>query len=329
MNESLMAIEMWWKGVYDDLLKCYDQDGHLLGEAMSYLMARHGKQVRPMICLLVADALSDEPRCGVLPAVSCELVHIYSLIHDDLPAMDNASTRRGVPSLHEAMDEATAILAGDALLSDAFGWLVGRRRHQTSKSLNLSWELSPYQQGAMVRVLAEQIGSQGMVLGQSYDIHSDEHVMSLDDMTECSDLINHFHPSLKTYMHINRLKTGSLFAAALMMGALSASEDLDIDSEIIQTLKRCGWVFGMMYQFADDRCDMMADDSSEDSVAAQLSSEQVDQIFDQMKQSLWSGLTTCADHDHQSGLFHKWQVLFEYMMSILSQMNDSGVLQPT
>jgi len=162
-----------------------------LATAMRYSTLGGGKRIRPMMALAAAHAAAESKspegatewaRLAMPAALAIEFVHCYSLIHDDLPSMDNDDFRRGKPSCHKAFDEATAILAGDALLSDAF-LLLADAKHNVA---------------AQVKALAHAVGSQGMVAGQSLDLQ-----------------FGNRHPNT------NALKTGALFECACLLGGLS------------------------------------------------------------------------------------------------------------
>ena len=153
------------------------------------------------------------------PAAALELVHNYSLIHDDLPAMDDDELRRGRPTVHVAFDEASAILAGDALLTEAFFLLAQA-------------PLAAEQRIKMVEILSAAAGYRGMVGGQAGDIHPpDAHA--------------------DTVMRIHDLKTGQLITAAVLLGGLAA----EVDGEALEKLKTYGACVGLAFQLADDLLD--------------------------------------------------------------------------
>jgi farnesyl diphosphate synthase len=157
----------------------------------------------------------------MMPALALEIFHTYSLIHDDLPAMDDADLRRGEPTLHTRYDEALAILAGDALNTHAFE-LLSRSAFRADVRIEL------------VRILAENGGSGGMVLGQAIDLHFEKTPLNLEQVVE---------------LHIN--KTAKLIAAALEMGAVI----VDLPAEIRKELYRFGIDLGLLFQVQDDILD--------------------------------------------------------------------------
>lgn len=241
MNEHIRQIEQIWQTSYHQVALHYGKQSHPLGEAISYVLAKPGKQLRPMLCLLCCDALSSSPHTALPPAIACELIHTYSLIHDDLPAMDNATTRRGQAAVHVSCGEATAILTGDALLTDAFGWIAG--------SWSIEYGLSHQQKIEMIAILSTLTGSKGMVLGQIYDIQGPPAMAC----TSYESVLTTLPEELKAYGITNLLKTGALFAAALMMGAVAAGYDRQ--SPTVQTLKAAGFELGVSFQISDDLCD--------------------------------------------------------------------------
>jgi geranylgeranyl pyrophosphate synthase len=200
-----------------------------LHESMRYAVLGGGKRLRPIIVYasgaalgVTADAL-DGPACAV------ELIHAYSLIHDDLPAMDNDDLRRGKPSCHRAYNEATAILAGDALQALAFYILS----HDPAIAAGLQMRL------AMIETLALAAGSRGMVGGQAIDLAA---VGQKLDIAELED------------MHIH--KTGALIHAAIRLAALSAP---DLDNDTQHRLDHYAKCVGLAFQIHDDILDVEGD----------------------------------------------------------------------
>jgi geranylgeranyl pyrophosphate synthase len=201
----------------------YDEKGGLFQEAILYSLLGPGKRLRPQlayICALAADSkTSEEVWQLVLPAMrAVEMVHCYSLVHDDLPAMDNDDYRRGRLSCHKKFSEATAILVGDALIADAFDVL------STSK----------YNVGQQMQELARAIGSRGMVLGQQRDLAA-----TTSDTT------------WEQWNAIHALKTGRLFECACVMGGLS----VDAPVHVVEELREFARSFGIAFQLRDDLID--------------------------------------------------------------------------
>ena len=200
-----------------------------LHEAMRYSSLEGGKRVRPALTYLTGQVLGVAPAALDGPACAVELIHVYSLIHDDLPAMDNDALRRGKPTCHIQFDEATAILAGDALQALAFYILV----HDPDMVDDARTRLQ------MVETLAQAGGSRGMAGGQAIDLAAVGKSVSLAELEN---------------MHIH--KTGALIRASVRLGALSAPE---IDSEIMERLDHYAKCVGLAFQIRDDILDVEGD----------------------------------------------------------------------
>ena len=202
-----------------------------LHDAMRYSVFAGGKRIRPVLMLAACEAVGGEVK-NVLPAAcAIEMIHTYSLIHDDLPAMDDDDLRRGNPTNHKVYGEATAILAGDGLLTEAFILL----------SNGSVWDdISADRCREVIHILAKSSGSRGMVGGQIVDMEMEEKPIDL--------------PTLE-YIHTH--KTGALILAAIEVGALlgGASE------EQRRALCRYGEAAGLAFQIADDVLDIVADQS--------------------------------------------------------------------
>jgi geranylgeranyl diphosphate synthase type II len=208
-----------------------DARATVLQEAMHYALFPGGKRVRPLIVLCVAEALGGSQREALPSAVALELLHNYTLIHDDLPCMDNDMYRRGKPTCHVRFGEATALLAGDALLTLAF--------EQASCSVHAP--------AAVVRLLSEVGGGHGVIGGQVADLAA----MSSEEVSE-DDI---------TFIHQN--KTAALFRAAAMLGGYAAGKEACADD--MAALSCFGQSLGMAFQYVDDLLDD-GDDSAFSSV---------------------------------------------------------------
>ena len=200
-----------------------------LHEAMRYSVLGGGKRVRPILVYATGAALGVSADALDGPACAAELIHAYSLIHDDLPPMDNDELRRGKPTCHRAFDEATAILAGDALQTLAFYILA----HDPAMQIEARARL------AMIETLALAAGSRGMVGGQAIDCAA---VGCSLDIAELED------------MHIH--KTGALIRAAVKLGALSAPE---LDPGTPHQLDHYAKCVGLAFQIRDDILDVEGD----------------------------------------------------------------------
>ncbi|MCH8550577.1 MAG: polyprenyl synthetase family protein [Natronospirillum sp.] len=197
-----------------------------LREAVNYALLGSGKRIRPLLCHAAARALGSTGDLWLQPALGLELIHTYSLVHDDLPAMDNDAWRRGRPTAHIAFDEATAILVGDALQALAFQVLTEADSQLSTSEQQLHW----------VRLLSSAAGGQGMVDGQAMD---------------CAATGG--HSSLEALETMHRNKTGALIRAAVAMGAW-CSEQPPADTEL-QALDTYGAAIGLAFQVVDDVLD--------------------------------------------------------------------------
>ena len=197
-----------------------------LVSAMRYSLFAGGKRIRPILVLAAAAAAGGDEEAALQAACAVELVHTYSLIHDDLPAMDDDDLRRGRPTCHKVYDEGTAILAGDALLTMAFD-ILSARGDGLQDNLRLR----------MVQELSRAAGWKGMVGGQQVDMDSEG--------TE---------PDLPTLEYIHTHKTGALIRCCMMLGGLSA----DADEKTFRTLSGYGEKVGLAFQVVDDILDVTA-----------------------------------------------------------------------
>ncbi|MBP1773809.1 MAG: Polyprenyl synthetase [Holophagaceae bacterium] len=199
-----------------------------LGEAVRYSLEAGGKRVRPVLCLLACEAVGGTVDQALPGALALEYVHTYSLIHDDLPAMDDDDLRRGRPTNHKVFGEGHAILAGDALLTEAFGVLAAA-------------DLEPVRRAEALALLAEGAGWRGMAGGQALDLEG-EALAEYD--------LNHLRL-------IHRLKTGALLRASLEIGAVLGGAS---PSER-QSLRAYGEAIGLAFQIQDDILDATATDA--------------------------------------------------------------------
>ena len=199
-----------------------------LRDAMKYGLLLGGKRVRPFLVYATGKMLGAETTALDYAAAAIESIHAYSLIHDDLPAMDNDELRRGQPTCHIAFDEATAILAGDALQAFAFEILTD------------SPSLSAEQKLQLVKVLAQASGVRGMCLGQSLDLISEHKQVNLAELEL-----------------IHRNKTGALLTAALKLGFICSPHFKN--KELEQQLERYSQAIGLAFQVQDDILDIEGD----------------------------------------------------------------------
>ena len=198
-----------------------------LARAMRHSLLGGGKRLRPVLALLAAEACGGDPRATLPAACALEMVHTYSLIHDDLPCMDDDDLRRGRPTCHKVFGEATALLAGDTLLTLAFE-VVAR-------------DVEPKQAAAdCVLALAEGAGPSGMAGGQMADLQAEGRT----DVT------------LEGLEAIHRRKTGALLRASLRMGGIIAGADV----EKLRALDAYGHAVGLAFQIVDDLLDVQGDE---------------------------------------------------------------------
>ena len=191
--------------------------------AMEYSLLAGGKRLRPVLCLSCAAMCGLEEATALPFAAAIELIHTYSLVHDDLPAMDNDDLRRGIPTNHKAFDEATAILAGDALLTEAFVCMAGTR-------------LPPERVLAALTELARAAGAVGMVGGQMLDM----------------EYAGAGKADIQELAAMHARKTGELLRASCLCGGLLAG----IEAERATALARYGTAFGTAFQIVDDILDV-------------------------------------------------------------------------
>ena len=191
--------------------------------AVRYVMQAGGKRVRPLVTMLAAEALGCDPIAALPAATAAEFVHTYSLVHDDLPCMDNDDFRRGRPTAHKQFGEAVALLAGDALLTDAFSIIAAAEK------------IAPANRVVIVKELADAAGGGGMVGGQALDLHWTARRGATREVLD--------------ELHLK--KTGYLLGAAAAMGALSAAAD----HTVVERFRRFGRLLGLAFQIRDDLID--------------------------------------------------------------------------
>lgn len=208
-----------------------------LHTAMRYSLQAGGKRLRPVLVLAAAELGGDQDDTALPAAVALECLHTYSLIHDDLPCMDNDDLRRGRPTAHRQFDEATALLAGDALLTHAFALLAE------------SYADRPFLAHALIRELADAAGSRRLIGGQMADLLAEK-----DPAATAEDL---------EFIHLN--KTAAMIEAALVMGgwvgARAAGPQSSENGEppTLPALRRTGRHLGLAFQITDDILDATAD----------------------------------------------------------------------
>lgn len=233
MNERMIQAEAYLercrKEIDQALDRCMSQSttSERLRDTMRYSVLGGGKRVRPALCLAAAKAMGANEETALAPACALELIHAYSLVHDDLPAMDDDDLRRGRPTAHIAFDEASAILAGDALQSLAF------------TLLSEAPGLTDRQRVVMVSELARASGHEGMVGGQAIDLESVGQQLNVEQLET---------------MH--RHKTGALIEASVRLGALTAET---VTERQLSDLSDYASALGLAFQVQDDLLDIEGD----------------------------------------------------------------------
>ena len=214
--------------LFEHLLKAPEDARARLYDAMRHAAVGGGKRLRPLLLVTIAELFGVERGAAIRAAGAVEAIHVYSLIHDDLPAMDDDDLRRGKPTVHKAFDEATAVLAGDSLHALAFELLADEAVHG-----------DPFVRIELVRILAEASGPDGMAGGQMMDLEADKQGYDLHTVTR-----------------LQQLKTGALITASVEMGAA-----LGRASEEARTALR-GYArdIGLAFQIADDLMDVEGDE---------------------------------------------------------------------
>jgi geranylgeranyl diphosphate synthase type II len=212
MNDYLQRLTA---SVDRELLNGIQPQNGTLEAAMHYALTVSGKRLRPLLFLTLLDACGKEAERFISLACALEIIHTYSLIHDDLPVMDNDDLRRGMPTVHKKFNEAMALLAGDTLLTFAFEKIAAA-------------PLAAEKVVAMMGIITRCIGKEGMAQGQALDLE--------------------FSGQAGTIAEIHRLKTAELIKGSLLAAAVVA----DFDSQRRQLLDRAGIALGMGFQLADD-----------------------------------------------------------------------------
>lgn len=205
----------------DLLPKCANGQDEVV-EAMKYSLVNGGKRLRPVLCLEFAKACGGDRFDALDFACAVEYIHTYSLIHDDLPCMDDDDMRRGKPSCHKQFGEATALLAGDALLTHAFQIVAGAELDDSKIALACG-------------LLAQNAGVQGMVGGQVIDLKYESE-----------------SPDLRQLLSVHRLKTGALISAACLLGCIAAGAD----DKKIAAASAYAYDLGIAFQIKDDILDV-------------------------------------------------------------------------
>ncbi len=228
-QEKMQAQQLRFESVLEQQLSYRTNTPKRLHEAICYSALDGGKRIRPLLVYAAGEAVGVAQELLDIPAVAIELIHVYSLIHDDLPAMDDDDLRRGKPSNHKAFDEATAILAGDALQAMAFNLLATSPLFDVSAETRLT----------LIHELSQAAGIAGMVGGQAIDLDSVDKTLSLSELE-----------------NMHRCKTGALIRASVLMPAYCSSQ---VTPEQIKQLEHFADCIGLAFQVQDDILDIESD----------------------------------------------------------------------
>jgi len=234
---STVPFSSWMSEVQADVeaallafLPAADAQPTKLHQAMRYTALGGGKRVRPLLVYASGALFGADAASLARAACALEMIHVYSLVHDDMPCMDDDALRRGKPTVHVAYDEATALLVGDTLQARAFEVLAGDD------------SLPPARLVGMLRLLAEAAGSSGMCGGQAIDLDSVGLALTLEQLE-----------------HMHQLKTGALLRASVLLGALCGK---DLGAAELDALKAYSKAVGLAFQVVDDVLDATADSAT-------------------------------------------------------------------
>ena len=229
LKDALSSCQSRVNSFLSDYMKNLPEVSPILREAMTYGVLLGGKRVRPFLVYTTAELLGGDLKVADAPAAAIECIHAYSLIHDDLPAMDNDELRRGHPTVHVKFGEAQAILAGDALQSQAFEILSHAKMPE-----NLLRN-----QVEMLAVLSRGSGYQGMCGGQEIDLDSEGRLISQEELEK-----------------LHRHKTGALIESAVLLGTLCVPE---VSDKVRNALVAYSRAIGLAFQVWDDVLDIISD----------------------------------------------------------------------
>ena len=228
---SISSLRQHFESSWQDFISTHYVYEGLLAEACLYALQGAGKRTRPILYMLFAQSFGKDLTQSQLmvPAFALEMIHTYSLVHDDLPIFDDDDMRRGRPTVHVKYDQATALLVGDALLSDAWALLSGEFCQESLDRDGIAQRMQ------MIRALSLAVGSHGMVQGQMLD-----HMWTNKPGYSQMDL-----------QALHQKKTGDLIAAACKMGSLAAGAN----SELVTVAELFGSKIGLAFQVIDDLLD--------------------------------------------------------------------------
>lgn len=254
-------------------------DTEVLWESMRYSIVAGGKRIRPALTLLFCEELGGRREVALPYACAVEMIHTYSLIHDDLPAMDNDDLRRGKPTNHKVFGEARAILAGDALLTLAFETAAGNPGSSGEENL------------AAIRLLAGAVGASGMVGGQEIDLEGEEKPKSYDKL-----------------LRMHRLKTGALIEASVLLGVLAAGRAGE--KTLAAAAQHYADAIGLTFQIVDDILDYTASSGNTGKTSSDLRNGKTtflsfmppEEAFDRAVELTAEGIRAIAGYDSDGSL---------------------------
>jgi farnesyl diphosphate synthase len=229
-QDWMKAVQADAEGALDRFLPAASQVPAKLHDAMRYTALGGGKRVRPLLVHASGALFGADADALARAASAVEMIHVYSLVHDDMPCMDDDALRRGKPTVHVAYDEATALLVGDALQAQAFEVLAGTTTVPAARTVT------------MLRLLAEAAGSKGMCGGQAIDLDSVGISLTLDQLER---------------MH--QLKTGAMLRVSVLLGALAGRDLASHEQEALGAYSRA---IGLAFQVVDDILDATADSAT-------------------------------------------------------------------
>ena len=235
MKENALRIEE----ALDSACYSEDKDISVVVEAERYSLLGAGKRIRPFLVCEVCNVLGGDERCAIPLATALEMIHTYSLIHDDLPCMDDDDIRRGKLSCHKAFGYANALLAGDALLTGAFGVIAKDKNLDDSSKVKA------------IEALSEYAGHSGMIGGQVIDLESEEKSIDMDKL-----------------LKLHSMKTGALIRCAVMLGVIASGRESD--KELCISLCDYASKIGLAFQVIDDVLDVI---SSEEELGKKIGSD--------------------------------------------------------
>ena len=238
IHENLKEFQNWFEPHIQDRIQNLPENDYgqiKIKKAISHSLLDGGKRIRAFIIAQSCEIYGIPKESVIHLLLAIEMVHCYSLIHDDLPCMDNSDTRRGKKSLHKEFDEATALLTGNSLMSMAFDAILSNK-----------FEVENYVKISLLKHLSRAIGYFGMMSGQMLDII----------------IVNERTAKTEEFVHMNKLKTGELFAFCMASGAI-----LKQNIEDYKTLSHIGYDIGYIFQIADDITDITQEPNSHESFA--------------------------------------------------------------